>query len=550
MFKYYNMNQLVLPLDLEIKLQENDIAFHIHHLVESIPDEAFQPFLRNTGCPAYHPRMMLKMILCAYSQSVFSGRKMEALLKDSIRMMWLAQGYEPSYRTINRFRVHPEVKELIRQCFVQFRCQLVEEKLIDQEAIFIDGTKIEANANKFTFVWKKSIEKYNQNLIEKSNQLYNELLEKEIIPEMERENEGELSVEELAQMVQQVDEVIKEYDQKIETSPDATERKALRSERKYPKQAYKQLIDFILRKQKYQKDLDILGERNSYSKTDQDATFMRMKDDYMKNGQLKAGYNVQIATEGQYALAYSIFPNPTDTRTLIPFLNKIEKDYFPLPKYIVADAGYGSEQNYEDILSNRKCEALIPYTMYEKEQKKKYKQNPFHPDNWMYDEESDTYICPNQQRVTFRYRSVRTDKTGFKRELKIYECENCSGCPFRSSCTKAKEGNHRKVMVNEKWEQQKEYVRAKLSEEKAGSIFRQRKMDVEPVFGFLKANLRFTRFSVRGKSKVENEMGIALMAVNLRKYTANKDQLTKNNGDKWKKENLSQLKFSFFLSRS
>ena len=550
MFKYYNMNQLVLPLDLEIKLQENDIAFHIHHLVESIPNEAFQPFLRNTGCPAYHPRMMLKIILCAYSQSVFSGRKIEALLKDSIRMMWLAQGYEPSYRTINRFRVHPEVKELIRQCFVQFRCQLVEEKLIDQEAIFIDGTKIEANANKFTFVWKKSIEKYNQNLIEKSNQLYNELLEKEIIPEMERENEGELSVEELAQMVQQVDEVITEYDQKIEASPDATERKALRSERKYPKRVYKQLIDLILRKQKYQKDFEILGERNSYSKTDLDATFMRMKDDYMKNGQLKAGYNVQIATEGQYALAYSIFPNPTDTRTLIPFLNKIEKDYFPLPKYIVADAGYGSEQNYEDILSNRKCEALIPYTMYEKEQKKKYKQNPFHPDNWMYDEESDTYICPNQQRVTFRYRSVRTDKTGFKRELKIYECENCSGCPFRSSCTKAKEGNHRKVMVNEKWEQQKEYVRAKLSEEKAGSIFRQRKIDVEPVFGFLKANLRFTRFSVRGKSKVENEMGIALMAVNLRKYTANKDQLTKNNGDKWKKENLSWLKFSFFLSRS
>jgi len=545
------MNQLVLPLDLEIKLQENDIAFHIHHLVESIPDEAFQPFLRNTtGCPAYHPRMMLKIILCAYSQSVFSGRKIEALLKDSIRMMWLAQGYEPSYRTINRFRVHPEVKELIRQCFVQFRCQLVEEKLIDQEAIFIDGTKIEANANRFTFVWKKSIEKYNKSLIEKSNQLYNELLEKEIIPEMERENEGELSVEELAQMVQQVDEVITEYDQKIEASPDATERKALRSERKYPKRVYKQLIDLILRKQKYQKDFEILGERNSYSKTDLDATFMRMKDDYMKNGQLKAGYNVQIATEGQYALAYSIFPNPTDTRTLIPFLNKIEKDYFPLPKYIVADAGYGSEQNYEDILSNRKCEALIPYTMYEKEQKKKYKQNPFHPDNWMYDEESDTYICPNQQRVTFRYRSVRTDKTGFKRELKIYECENCSGCPFRSSCTKAKEGNHRKVMVNEKWEQQKEYVRAKLSEEKAGSIFRQRKIDVEPVFGFLKANLRFTRFSVRGKSKVENEMGIALMAVNLRKYTANKDQLTKNNGDKWKKENLSWLKFSFFLSRS
>ena len=131
MFKHYTMNQIILPLNLEIKLQENDIAFVVNDLVESIPDRAFDNFLRKTGRPSYHPRMMLKIILCAYTQSVFSGRKIEALLKDSIRMMWLAQGYEPSYRTINRFRVDPDIQELLRQLFVQFRCQLVEEKLID-----------------------------------------------------------------------------------------------------------------------------------------------------------------------------------------------------------------------------------------------------------------------------------------------------------------------------------------------------------------------------------------------------------------------------------
>jgi len=520
MFKDYNMNQLVLPLDLEVKLQKNDIAFHVHHLVESIPPEAFAAFLRNEGCPAYHPRMMLKIILCAYTQSVFSGRKIEGLLKDSLRMMWLAQGYEPSYRTINRFRVHPAVKELIRQCFVQFRCQLVQEKLIENEAIFIDGTKIEANANKFTFVWKKSIEKYHNGLIEKSNQLYDELLEKEIIPEIERENEKELALEDLAQMVEKIDEVIAEYDRKIEDSSDVAERKALRTERKFPKKARKQLIDYIERKLKYQRDFEILDERNSYSKTDPDATFMRMKDDYMKNGQLKAGYNIQVATEGQYALAYSIFPNPADTRTLIPFLDEIEQHYFKLPKHIVADAGYGSEQNYDDILLNRKREALITYTMYVKEQKKTYKQNEFNTANWDYDKENDRYTCPNQQHLVFKYHTTKTDKYDFAREFKVYECEDCSGCPLRSLCTKAKEGNNRKLMVNEKWEQQKEYVRAKLSEEKTSTLYRQRKIDVEPVFGFLKANLRFTRFSVRGKSKVENEMGLALMAVNLRKFTA------------------------------
>ncbi|MCD8510641.1 MAG: IS1182 family transposase, partial [Bacillus sp. (in: Bacteria)] len=508
MFKYYNMNQVVLPLDLEVKLQENDIAFTVHELVEQIPNEAFVSFVRETGCPAYHPRMMMKVILCAYTQSVFSGRKIEALLKDSIRMMWLAQGYEPSYRTINRFRVHEDVKELLRQCFVQFRCQLVEEKLIEEEAIFIDGTKIEANANKFTFVWRKATEKYSAALVEKSNQMYEELLEKEIIPEIEREESEELSVKELLDIVEKLDEKVEEFDKKIEESTEVKERKQIRSQRKGPKQYLKQYKDFLVRKQKYQNDMAIFGERNSYSKTDHDATFMRMKDDHMKNGQLKAGYNVQIATEGQYTLAFDVFANPTDTRTLIPFLDRIEESFFKLPQYIVADAGYGSEQNYEDVINHRESTPLITYNMYRKEKKKRYKNNDFNSANWEYDEETDSFTCPNGQKLTFRYLSNRKDKSGFTRAFKVYQCEDCSGCPFRSQCTKAKEGHNRKIQYNEKWEQQKEYIRQKLSDEKTGEIYGKRKIDVEPVFGFLKANLGFTRMSVRGKEKVKNELGL------------------------------------------
>ena len=520
MFKHYTMNQVVLPLDLEMKLQENDIAYAVNDVVETIPAEAFDTFLRVTGCPAYHPRMMMKVILCAYTQSVFSGRKIEGLLQDSVRMMWLAQGYEPSYRTINRFRVHPEVKELLRQCFVQFRCQLVQEKLIDEEAIFIDGTKIEANANKFTFIWRKSIEKYSANLVEKSNQMYDELLELEIIPEIERETSDELSTEELTKVVEKLDEKVEAYDKKIEASEIGSKRKQLRSERKAPKQYRKQFKDYLARKQKYQNDMEIFEERNSYSKTDHDATFMRMKDDYMKNGQLKAGYNVQAATEGQYVLAYDVFPNPTDTRTLIPFLDKIEENFFELPDYIVADAGYGSEQNYEDVINHRKRTPLITYNQYRKEKKKKYKQNDFHVTNWEYNEENDTFICPNGKRVMFSHMSNRTDKHGFTRTFKVYECEDCSSCPLRSLCTKAKEGKNRKVYYNEKWEEQKEYIRQQLSQKKTGEIYGKRKIDVEPVFGFLKANLCFTRMSVRGKEKVENELGFAFLAVNLRKYIA------------------------------
>ena len=148
MYKNYNMNQVVLSFDFTVELEKKDIAFAIHALVESMPEEAFAEFLQETGCPAYHPRMMLKIILCGYTQSLFSGRKIEAALVDSIRMRWLSQNQRPSYRTINRFRSDERVKPLLEACFVQFRMKLVQEGVIDEEAIFIDGTKIEAHANK------------------------------------------------------------------------------------------------------------------------------------------------------------------------------------------------------------------------------------------------------------------------------------------------------------------------------------------------------------------------------------------------------------------
>lgn len=388
--------------------------------------------------------------------------------------------------------MNPHVKELLRQCFVQFRCQLVEEKLIEEEDIFIDGTKIEANANKFTFVWRKSIEKFSAQLVGKSNQSYEELLNKEIIPSIEREDPDSLTVEEMTQVVERLDDEVQKYDRKIDTSNDVTESKQLRAARKETKLYRKQFEDFAMRTQKYQ------------------------------NGQLKPGYNVQLATEGQFALAYDVFPNPTDTRTFIPFLDKIEQDFFSLPNYIVADAGYGSEPNYNDVVENRNRTPLITYNQYRKEKQKKNKQDLFNVDNWEYNAIEDCFTCPNNQTLSFSHLSYKKDKDGFTRTYRVYECDDCSLCPLRSQCTKAKEGNNRKIFYIERWEQQKAYAKQLLSEKETGKIYGRRKIDVEPVFGFLKANLRFTRFSVRGKEKVKNELGFAIMAMNMRKYTARK----------------------------
>ncbi|MGX7162954.1 IS1182 family transposase, partial [Enterococcus songbeiensis] len=418
MFKNYTTNQVVLPLDFSFQLEKNDIAFAIDELIESIPEQRFIPFHHQMGPSSYHPKMMMKMILCAYTQSVFSGRKIEVLTKDSIRMMWLTQSYQPSYRTINRFRVNPLVNTLLRECFVQFRSQLVKEQLIDEEAIFIDGTKIEANANKYTFVWRKSIDNFDKKLTEKSAFLYDELVKNTIIPEIERESTNELSPTELSQIEEHLTHVVDKFTEKITQEEDGTTRKSLRSKRKIPKKIRKLFRDFKERKLAYQRHRQILGKRNSYSRTDLDATFMRMKDDPMKNGQLKAGYNLQIATNNQYILGYDLFSNPTDTRTLRPFLTTLKECFFELPTYIVADAGYGGEENYQAILEDHERIPLITYAMYHKEQKKKFKQNPFLPANWSYQELDDTFLCPNGRKMRFRNYSIRTDKYGFKRYLK------------------------------------------------------------------------------------------------------------------------------------
>ncbi|WP_368884308.1 transposase, partial [Staphylococcus haemolyticus] len=186
------------------------------------------------------------------------------------------------------------------------------------------------------------------------------------------------------------------------------------------------------RKYRYEFQKSILKDRNSYSKTDHDATFMRMKEDHMKNGQLKPGYNLQIATNSQFVLSYNVYQNPTDTRTMIPFLNSIQETYGHLPEYIVADAGYGSESNYKAIIDDFNRTPLITYGMFIKDKTKKYKSDIFNTQNWNYDEINDEFICPNNKRLGFKRYAYRHDKYGYKRDFKLYECDDCSECPLKN----------------------------------------------------------------------------------------------------------------------
>ena len=277
---------------------------------------------------------------------------------------------------------------------------------------------------------------------------------------------------------------------------------------------------------------------------------MRMKGDYMKNGQLKPGYHLQIATNSQFVLSYNVYQNPTDTRTMIPFLNSIQETYGHLPEYIVADAGYGSESNYKAIIDDFNRTPLITYGMFIKDKTKKYKSDIFNTQNWDYDEINNEFICPNNKRIGFKRYAYRHDKYGFKRDFKLYECDDCSEYPLKHQCMNFNSKTNKKIMKNYNWEYFKAQINKKLSEPKTKTIYSQRKIDVEPVFGFMKAILGFTRMSVRGINKVKRELGFVLMALNIRKVTT---QRAENNQTHYNKDNFYIISIEIvfiYLSRN
>lgn len=272
-----------------------------------------------------------------------------------------------------------------------------------------------------------------------------------------------------------------------------------------------------MRKRKYEEYRAEFGDRNSFSKTDHDATFMRMKEDHMLNGQLKPGYNIQIGTENGFVVGFDVFPFPTDFRTLIPHLENMKERLGTLPDRVIADAGYGSEENYA-YLEQNEIDAIVKYSMWQKEQSRAWKKDPMNKDNWNYDEEDDSFRCPAGKRLGFSHEETSTTTTGFKQQNRIYLCNDCEGCGFRQQCTKSKVG--RNVRRNEAMLRLKQRAKDRLASAEGKALMRKRSREVETVFGQFKANQGFRRFRLKGNSKVAVEWGLLAIGYNIRRLMA------------------------------
>jgi len=505
-FKKYSPNQTMLfPPVLSDFIEENHPVRVINDVINQLDIDSLISRYKGGGTSSYHPRLMLKILVYGYLNNIYSSRKLEQVTKRDVHFMWLSGMSTPDHNTINRFRSE-RLKGVVREVFTQVVMLLVESGHIDLKTVYTDGTKIEANANKYTFVWGKSIKRNKLRIKEQLADLwkYAEGVAAEELKDQSPADFETINAQQVEQTIEKINTALK--DKKVD--------KKVKQKLNYAKRNWPQNLE------KYERQEQILGERNSYSKTDPDATFMRMKDDHMQNGQLKAGYNLQVSSQDQYIVHYSLHPNPTDTKTLIPHLNGFEESHGTLPEAITADAGYGSEENYT-YLEEQQVDAFVKYNYFHKEQqqhKKRVDKNPFHLDKLYYNPQQDCYYCPMGQKMEYQYKTKRKTQAGYEQTYSVYQAQNCTGCPLRSTCHKSKD--HRKIQVNHNLNRLKKKARENLTSEQGIIHRKKRPCDVEAIFGNLKQNKNFKRFMLRGMEKVEIETALLAIAMNLKKMVA------------------------------
>lgn len=503
--KSYNQNDsLLLPPSLGELIPPTHPVRVVNNILDRLDISEIESTYKGGGTSSYHPRMLLKVVVYAYLCNVYSGRQMEKLLYENIHFMWLSGMSRPDFRTINRFRSERLAGGRLDGVFTKVVELLNEEGLVSLNVQYIDGTKIESVANKYTFVWKGSVEKNKAKLIDKVRVILSAA-------------EEDLAIEETTEIPEELPQ--EEFERRSERILSKMDSMGI-SRGKQRKSIEKTISDSVAKLNEYDNHLDTLGERNSYSKTDPDATFMRMKEDAMNNGQTKPGFNVQISTENQFITNYGIYWRPTDTGTLIDYLESFRLRYGRHSTEIVADSGYGSEQNYEYMFDS----GMIPYVkynMFHAEMKRKYKDNPFLPDNMYYNKEQDYYVCPMGQHMNFVYYKKEKSDLGYTFTRSVYMAKDCSRCPLRGMCYKGK-AERRTIEVNHRNNAYRAKVRELLMSEK-GMIHRsKRPIEPEAVFGNIKFNHGFKRFRLKSTEKVTVEWGLVAIAHNLRKYIERK----------------------------
>ena len=508
--KYF---QLVFPINFEINISADDSVRLLSNVLEEIDyTELYGAYSRREKNNAVSPKNLFKILVYAYMNNIYSSRQIELACKRDINFMYLLEGAKaPDHNTIARFR-SSRLKDVVGNLFNQVVHMLKDYGELSCENLFVDGTKIEANANKYTFVWKKGILKHQAKLQDRMLKELPGLLAKY---EFKMYLAEEINAKRLKKFIGKLDKI--KANSNIEFSNGKGKHKT------DFQRDYELLSDWYEREKKYEYYLRRMKDRNSLSKTDESATFMHLKEDHMRNSQLKPAYNVQIAVDAEYIVAAEIFNERNDVHTFVPFMMKVEKQLGIKYMYPTADAGYESEENYTYFEINGQKPCIKPAN-YEQTKTRKYKNDIGRAENMQYDENTDTYICHYGRKLVNVGMKKSKTSSGYISEKTIYQCENCKDCPRKTQCIKHNarcniplEERTKKFELSKTFKKQREEMLKRINT-KQGILLRiNRSIQVEGAFGILKEDMGFRRFLTRGTTNVRTEILILCLAYNIQK---------------------------------
>ena len=503
--------QLKLPVDLERIIKINDPVYSFSEVMAHIDLQKYfvEKKGHETGRPRYDREKLLKIVLFAFMEFGYcSLRFIKKLCETDIRFLWMLDEDEaPSHTKIGDF-ISDELSSSLEDIFNDINSYIFEQFHVDLNHAYIDGTKIEANANRYTWVWKKGCIKSRNNVFGKLSALLEDInahmtLHQRAVFEIRQEY-----------AIEYVEYILNTF---LEATG-MTKEDFVHGKGKHKtaiQRLYEKVRDCYKKLKSYAQKIEICGEdRNSYSKTDNDATFMRFNKDHMKNDQLLPGYNLQMVICDEFIAHYGVYAYASDMDCFQPLMDGFNKRYGFYPQYPVADAGYGSYNNYL-YCQQHGMEKYMKFTMYEKETKDaKYRDNPYRACNFAIDQ-GGNMVCPNGKRFYF-LKTAPVKGNQFGRTEEYYQCEDCTGCPHREKCHKSKE--NRVVRINEELTQFHKEVLNNLNSVHGALLRMNRSIQAEGTFGGIKWNKGYKRLRRRGIEGVILELGLISCGFNLHKY--------------------------------
>lgn len=498
---------MVLPMDLGDMIPADDSVRLLSAVLERMDYSKLYAAYSRLGRIERSPKRLFKILVYGYMNGLYSSRKLERACGRDINFMYLlGREKAPDHATLARFR-GKRLTEVVGDLFGQLVGQLADAGELSLLSAFIDGTKLEANANRYSFVWKKSTQSHEQKLQEKM---------KVELPVLAEEFGLRFHV---GPKVKAKD--LKKLRKRLKALQ--TERSIVfvhgKGQRKTPLQrALEKVEDYLVRQKQYDDYNHSFGERNSFSKTDRDATFLRMKEDHMKNGQLKPGYNATISVDAEYVVGAMISKERSDSQTFLPMLKKLKELGYTKP---VADAGFESEENYTWCEENGQT-AFIKPANYDMAKTRKYKSDIGRRENMPYEESTDSYLCHRGRRIRAAYEKKTKAKAGYPIVTTVYTCAECAGCPHKQECIKGKsktplQDRSKNLYVSKPFLRQRQEMQSRIQSEEGILLRINRSIQVEGAFGVLKEDMGFRRFLMRGSVKVQTEFLLLCMGYNLNK---------------------------------